>query len=377
MDTHLHQAALSQQASRHSRLLDQVAELLPGMTARAAEHDQAATFPRDDIAALREAGGLVAVLPACEGGLGLGTEPHGAILLGRLLRLLGRGNMVVGRLFEAHVNAIRLIARYGTPNQLHKTAAEVQSGAMFGLWVTDPAEQALRATRDGYLCGGKAFCSGAGFVPRAVVTLHDAAGDIRLASLSTTDSRATPLPMQMQGMRGAKTGRVSFEGMHIEAEDWIGQPGDYMAEPDFSAGAWRTSAVTCGGLEQLTTLAMQHLRDRGRAENPHQQERMGRAWIAKETALLWLDRAAVTAEHDPGRMTIQDIVTEVGLARLAIESACVDALQLVERSLGLAAFMQPSVIERIGRDLATYLRQPAADEVLGQAAAHIMRTRLG
>ena len=39
--------------------------------------------------------------------------------------------------------------------------------------------------------------------------------------------------------------------------------------------------------------------------------------------------------------------------------------------------MQPSPIERVRRDLATYLRQPAADEVLTEAAAHVMRTQGG
>ena len=368
---------LSEGDAGHSRLLQQVAELLPAMAARAAGHDQAGTVPRDDIAALWGMGGLSAVLPVRAGGLGLGTEPYGAGTLSRLLRLLGRGNLAVGRLFEAHVNAIRLIAQHGTPRQLGTAAVQVQSGALFGLWVTDPAEHPLCAGWDGALRGGKAFCSGAGFVERAVVTLRDPGGDIRLANVPTAGSLATPLPMQMQGMRGAKTGRVSFEGMRIDAQDWIGQPGDYMAEPDFSGGAWRTSAVTCGGLEELVTLAMRHLRDRGRASEPHQQARMGRAWIAKETALLWLDRAAATAEQDQDGVSTDDIVNEVGLARIAIEAACVEAMHLVERSLGLAAFMQPSPIERIGRDLATYLRQPAADEVLAQAAAHVMQTRIG
>ena len=209
------------------------------------------------------------------------------------------------------------------------------------------------------------------------MTLRDASGETRLAALEVASASATPLPFQMQGMRAAKTGQVSFDGLRIGAEDWIGQPGDYLAEPDFSAGAWRTSAVTCGGLEALLRLAMTQLQGRGRTGDPHQQARMGRAWIAQETALLWLGRAAAAAEQAQTGMSPQAIITEVGLARIAIEAACLEAMQLVERSLGLAAFLQPSPIERVRRDLATYLRQPAADEVLCQAAAHIMQTRLG
>ena len=60
-------------------------------------------------------------------------------------------------------------------------------------------------------------------------------------------------------------------------------------------------------------------------------------------------------------------------SRLAVEAACHDALQLAQRSVGLAAFMRPNPIERIGRDLATYLRQPAPDAALAEAAAHFLQ----
>jgi hypothetical protein len=44
-------------------------------------------------------------------------------------------------------------------------------------------------------------------------------------------------------------------------------------------------------------------------------------------------------------------------------------MRLAQRSLGLAAFFQPSPIERLMRDLGTYLRQPAPDEALTEAAS--------
>ena len=58
----------------------------------------------------------------------------------------------------------------------------------------------------------------------------------------------------------------------------------------------------------------------------------------------------------------------VGLARIAVEAACLDAMRLLQRSLGLTSFRQGTAMERICRDLSTYLRQPAADEVLTEAA---------
>ncbi len=307
----------------------------------------------------------------------MGSEAAGMRTLSEVLRLLGRGNLAVGRLFEAHVNAVALIVRFGDMELVARAARDAMQGQLFGLWVTDPRDDKLRATGDGVLHGGKAFCSGAGHVGRAVVTAVTSSGDTRLAYLSTREAQADKIEGRMQGMRAATTGRISFEGCTIAAQDWIGAPGDYLREPDFSAGAWRTSAVTCGGLEALVEFSLRHLAARGRATDPHQQARMGRVWIAQETALLWLQHLVTTME---GQFSTDrgdaDIVATVNFARIAIEAACLDSMTLIERSLGLAAFLHPDPIERIRRDLATYLRQPAADDVLTEAAAHVFRTRL-
>lgn len=355
-----------------ARLLARLADLRSAIAARAAGYDAAASFPLDDWSALRAVGLLAAVLPQRAGGLGLGTEPCGAEALMQALRCLGGANLAVGRLFEAHVNALRLVTHFGTSAQLTHVAATVRAGATFGLWVTDPPEAALRASSEGRLQGGKAFCSGAGQLSHAVVTLRDPTDAVRLAILPTAGVVATPLPMQLQGMRAATTGQVSFDGLRIDTQDWLGEPDAYMAEPDFSAGAWRTCAVTCGGLEALLGLAIAQLVARGRDGAPHQRARIGRAWIAQESALHWLARAADVAELGAAPA---DAIATVGFARTAIEDACLEVLQLVERSIGLPAFLQPSPIERVRRDLATYLRQPAADEVLEQAAAHLIKAR--
>ncbi len=157
----------------------------------------------------------------------------------------------------------------------------------------------------------------------------------------------------------------------VPEEAILGAPGDYLREPDFSAGAWRGSAVAFGGLCALLDLAQDQLSAADRLDNAHQLARLGTAMIGCETSRLWLRQAARLAERqdaDPER-----VVAYVGLARIAIETACLDAMQLVQRSLGLSAFKQGNPVERICRDLATYLRQPAPDETLTNAAAHFAR----
>lgn len=177
------------------------------------------------------------------------------------------------------------------------------------------------------------------------------------------------------GMRGAGTGNYDFNGTVLQADGLIGQADDYLRQPEFSAGAWRAMAVALGGIERLTTLLRGQLVERGRADSPAQQVRIGTALIAAETALLWTRRAALIASgqtrHEAG-----DITATVNLARHAVERAGLDVIEVVQRGLGLSAFVRTNIVERLNRDLATYLRQPAPDEALAEAAQWFTRRDL-
>lgn len=336
------------------------------MQRRAERLDAEAAFPEEDMAALRETGLLVAPVPKRLGGLGAGTEPAGAGPLFELLRLLGRGNLAVGRLFEAHVNAIRLIALYGTAEQTRDAAMDAVAGCLFGLWVTDPPGEQLRSA-DGRLVGRKGPCSGAGRCDRALVTVQRPDGT-RMAVVALGGAEpVTGDPGTLQGMRAASNGTVDLTGVAAPDRALVGVPGDYLHEPDFSCGAWRTTAVTLGGLDALVEATREQLGRRGHVGAPMQQARFGRLLITQETARLWTRQAVDAAEQDG---PVADRVAYVNLARLAVESACLDALRLVQRSLGLSAFVRPNPVERLARDLGTYLRQPAPDAVLLEAAAH-------
>jgi alkylation response protein AidB-like acyl-CoA dehydrogenase len=167
-------------------------------------------------------------------------------------------------------------------------------------------------------------------------------------------------------MRAAVTGAVDFTGCEVPVTSVLGEPGDYLREPDFSGGAWRGSAVALGGLIALLDLAVDQLKSSGRFDSPHTRARIGEAMIARETSRLWVRSAARIAE-DPGADTGLRVAT-VGLARIAVETACLDTMRLLQRSIGLSAFREGNPVERICRDLSTYLRQPAPDEVLTEGA---------
>jgi alkylation response protein AidB-like acyl-CoA dehydrogenase len=179
----------------------------------------------------------------------------------------------------------------------------------------------------------------------------------------------------LQGMRAAVTGAVDFTRTTVDRDACLGQPGDYLKEPVFSTGAWRSSAVAAGGLQSLIDHATTQLKAAGRLDDPHQLQRLGNALVACETSRLWVRQVArIVEDHhaDPGHA-----IAYTGLARIAVETACLDAMRLVQRSLGLSAFRRGNPVERICRDLGTYLRQPAPDEVLTEAAAYVSRQPSG
>jgi alkylation response protein AidB-like acyl-CoA dehydrogenase len=359
----------AQSSERTAELFASITALMPELAKEAATSDSAASFPFAAVARLREAGLLMAPVPVEFGGFGLHGHGDSSALF-RLLHLLGYADLSLGRIFEAHVNALELIRQYGTPRQMESAALAAQAGDLFALWVTDPAKQSVRLSRDFTLTGEKWFCSAAGAAKQALVTAQTEAGSRLVLVPITPHIVVTDRGVKLAGMRAAATGTVDFTGMAVNGEALIGEPGDYLLEPVFSTGAWRSSAVALGGLAALLDTAQDELCSRGRADNPFQRMRYGQSAIAHETGRLWM--LEVVKRIDAATGAGDEAVAYVNLARTAIESACLDALRHIQRSLGLSAFMQGSKAERIARDLATYLRQPAPDEALVEAAGYFI-----
>lgn len=329
------------------------------------------SFPAREIEALARHGLLRAPLLARLGGADL-AEPHCANALALVLSALGAGSLPLGRLYEGHVNALALILRYGTPAQARAAALRAQEGELLAVWNTEGAQGVrLEPQREGFrLEGAKILASGAGFVRYPLITAREPSGALLMVAPDAAAAKADLAGWRAHGMRASASGAVDFSGLPVSAEQIVGGPDDYHRQPPFSAGAWRFAAVHYGGIAALFDLARAHLVKTARADDPHQAARLGQAAIAVETARLWTFEAAQAAHLEDAEVA----VAYVNLARLAVERAGLDVLELVHRSVGLSAFMRPHPIERLSRDLATYLRQPAPDRALTEAARFLARS---
>lgn len=328
-------------------------------------------------AAFRETGLGIAVFPKDLGGVGL-SEPTGYGALCTVLRLLGAGDLSMARLFEGHFNAVSLVCRYGTPAQMRDLRQSVEAGLLSAVWGADDAH-GLKIVEQGsgtQLKGRKILSSGAGFVMRPLVTASSKEGQV-LCLLRLEQGYAADLTTwQAQGMRSTATGSVELTGLLVTAETVVGAAGDFMRQPHFSGGAWRFCAAHLGAAERLVDLFRDHLVARGRGDDPYQLQRLAVSTAAVKTARFWVEEAArrlaADDEHDPAT-----VVAFANLTRMVTERSALDVMEAVQRGVGLAAFVRPHPIERICRDLSTYLRQPVPDLAISDGARTFLASPLG
>jgi len=349
------------------------------------DHEDA--FPEEEFRRIAEAGLLAVPLPHMEGGLGFATAPGGMLPGLQLLTLLGWGSLAVGRVYEGHINALQLISLFGTAEQAAAAAAEARDKQkLFAVWNTQGANGIhLEPLADGgvRLRGAKLYTSGAGWVDRAIVpgALPDGGWQICVVPMdqvTTTIDRSVWRPL---GMRASASYLTDFTGVELGPEALIGPPGAYHRQPWFSGGAIRFAAVQLGGAAALFDAARTELRTLGRTDDPFQRARAGEAATLLEGGQLWLRGAAAlldtlpqafSAEPAPSPAITAQIMAHANLTRTAIADACVRIIELVERSVGMRGLLQPHPIERIGRDLTLYLRQPAPDAALTGAGNYVL-----
>ncbi len=344
------------------------------------------------------AGGEVAALLRDGRVLGAVTaDERGVPLAGReeeleLLRIAGYRDLVFGRLFEGHGNALALIARCGTAAQRAAAARDARDGHLFGVWNTQAAdgvrivgeaEESDARERDrpsAFLAGRKTFCSGAGTVTRALVT----------AALPTGGSQMLLLPMdridvavdrsfwEPLGMEASDSFAVAFDGVRLGPDAFVGTPGDYERAPWFLAGAARFVAVQAGGVGRLVDELAAFSANRHVASDGVPALRLGESVVAARTALLWVKECAAAWEaydRAPHAANESALTETVDAARAAVERAALDVLERAERNVGARGLLAPEPFAALVRDLRMYLRQPAPDlAVLRVAGAALERS---
>ena len=333
------------------------------------------------------AGLLTAPLSQRLGGLGLGFETGQTDELLMLLQEIGRGNLVVGRIYEGHVNALQLIQTFGTSEQIKAYAGDARQQMIFGVWNAEAQDGVKIIPLDNckYRLEGRGGggCTGCGYVERPFVNgkLPDGSWQMCIVPMDEVATVVDPDWWQPAGMRATVSYKVDFTGGEVEQESLLAQPGDYFRQPWLSGGVIRFAAVQLGGASALFDATRQYLQKLDRCGHPQQQERLGKMAIAIESGNLWLKGAAQLVDNyapvfggypNDHQEQAAKLVAYSNMVRTAIEQICIDTIQLSQRSIGTLGLLPPEPMERIIRDLSLYLRQPAFDAALTDVGKYVL-----
>ncbi|WP_142527980.1 acyl-CoA dehydrogenase family protein [Pedobacter westerhofensis] len=341
-------------------------------------------MPAEEIRLLKQSGLLSIVLPGNELDF---NDDHMPELLS-LLKDVGRSNGAVGRIYEGHINTLFLIHLYATDQQRdwwYNQSGQHQK--LFGVWNTDGATGISFAVDHSTVSinGSKGFCSGSSLVDYALI------GGKTDQPLAASDWQMVVVPMDQveeyridrnswkpMGMKASVSHTIDFSGIILDGDAVLGAPGDYLRAPFFLSGAIRFAAVQLGMAEAVYNKTMSFLRSLNRLDDPFQKMRIGKMAMAIHTGQLWIQNAG----HEFDRLKGMDeqherLIAYAHLSRLTVESTCLEVLELSARCVGAKGLMAPGDLERWHRDLSYYLRQPAPDATLQNAAGYLIRTEDG
>ncbi len=338
--------------------------LIDGLVELGARHDAAPTFPHASLRLLADAGLHRRFAPSEAGGESWRDPRARHDAMRDALRLVGRADLSLGRLYEGHVNALTLFGWYANAAQLGWLARQLDRGAWFGVWATEAAPGVrLASGAEPTLIGAKTFASGAGGLGFAIVTAAPDAGERRLVVVPADDpARTDASRWRVRGMRASVSGRYDLADLPVGPEALLGAPGDYDREPRFTAGAWRFCAVQLGGIEALLIEIRAAMSDAARAD-PIQRARFADAVAATRTAGFWVREAADRAadEHI-------DALEVARMTRGVVERAGLDVMEAAARILGTRSAFDGERADKIIRDLSLFLRQGGPDYARDQAA---------
>ncbi len=328
--------------------------------------DRGERGPRRELDLLREAGLLTAALTPELGGRGWGTTAAGVDAIRAVLMALGTASLPIARIYEGHVNAVRLIDRHGSPAQRSAMAEMVARGGLIAVWGADGAPPVERtcATGKASLAGTKAFASGLGEAGLAIVTFPTEAGPQMVLAAADDPRRASHERWDVDGMVGSRSGWFDCTGLPAGPGYLLGEPSAFVQEPDFHGGVWRLVAIYAGAMRRLAELAESAIETRPSDERQLARSRLGLITIEAETATLWSRAASYSAEAND---CSDDGVATALLAREAVEQAAMRMLTLIERAAGATMHARTSELGRTARDLRFFMRQANLDGKLALA----------
>jgi alkylation response protein AidB-like acyl-CoA dehydrogenase len=293
------------------------------------------------------------------GGLDLPLPGNGQTALRHhALAEIGREDLSLARLAEAHTDAVAILSESGR---------KPQPGALYGVWASETPAQPLRLDRVGsgfVLNGSKMFCTGAGLIDRALITAC-----LPEQRLIDVDLRRSPETINFDWSAWAtrtfaetKTAIATFSDTPVEENEMIEATGWYLERPGFWHGACGPASCWAGGAIGLADYAQSQSRN-----DAHTLAHLGAMTAASWALSSYLDAAGNEIDAKP--LDADAALTRALAFRHLVEQMCTDILQRFGRAYGPRPLAFDVQASRRYQELELYIRQSHAErdlETLGR-----------
>jgi hypothetical protein len=277
---------------------------------------------------------------------------------------LGRRDLCLARLAEGHADATAILVESGRVPR---------PTALYGVWASRSSGTGASVRRqDGkyHLSGTVRFCSGAGYLDRALVAaaLADVEGSL-LLEVDLGDPRVQPKPDSWPaiGMDASSSLEVAFDDLVLPEEAAVGPESFYTRRCGFALGGAGVAAVWLGGAVGALDLAMADWSS-GRSPGPHRLAHLGalHTQLASTDALFVL--AAEVIDSEPS----EDHELLVGTCRSAAEKTAREVIDVVPRLVGPGPLCWDRRLAQHLADLQVYVRQHHGEADLAALGSRIL-----
>jgi alkylation response protein AidB-like acyl-CoA dehydrogenase len=280
---------------------------------------------------------------------------------------LGRSDLSMARLYEGHVNACQLIARFGSAEQVRKMENISAAGGALGVWGADDPSRPGRITGE-ELSGAKTYASGSHALEMAVVAVKNPEQKTQLLLLprGRLKGRFNAAVWDPIGMQETDSWALDLSGLRMSREDLLGTPGLYEEQPFFGGGAIRFVAAQLGGALAVFDAARTHLQRTGRFDDPHQAARLAAMSADLEAAFAYIRQSYERLQPAIGwvtRTASRSDALVADSARIVAENTIERVTSDAMRCVGCGGLMDRHPLSKAVRDLLVYMRQPAPDAV--------------
>jgi alkylation response protein AidB-like acyl-CoA dehydrogenase len=275
---------------------------------------------------------------------------------------VGREDLSLARLVEAHWDAVAILAEVGRG---------AEPGALYGVWAAEAPDKVLRM--DGLvLSGAKPFCSGAGIVDRALVTVTEPEARLVDVDLRGRDGEIhfDDGAWKTSAFAETKTSLATFDAVAVKEADVTGEAGFYLRRPGFWQSACGPAACWAGGAAGLVQWALKQTRD-----DAHTLAHLGAM-----SAAVWSMEAVLRVagdEIDAASDSMDSAQIRALRVRHLVEQGCTEVIRRLARAHGPHPLAMDQVSARRYQELDLYVRQCHAErdlEMLGRVLRTVKQT---